>query len=96
MKEAQEGRVLLEEIDLPTLKLVLEFVYTGELEKFKLSDNAMDLYRTADRFGILDLKSLCSQQLLSQLKADNAVDIYAVANTHNDQDMMSAALQVIK
>ena len=63
MEEARTGTVEITDMDSKTLRKLLEFIYTGEVEN--MEDLAEELLYAADKYEIMGLVSInCFTELL--------------------------------
>ena len=93
MAEAEDEKqdVMLPDITSDILLVLLEYMYTDEVE-FSNSDNAMDLFQVADRFGIPRLKSICENVILKSICIDNAASIFFAADMYNAKALREKCL----
>ena len=58
-------------------------------------DMAMELFQTADRFGVERLKLICEQKMLSAITVQNAAAIFYAADQHNAMGLREKCLNFI-
>ncbi|KAF4705217.1 meprin and TRAF y domain-containing protein MATH domain-containing protein [Perkinsus olseni] len=75
-------------------KGVLEFLYTDEVHELTV-DSAMDLFVTADQFGIDRLKKICEKEILQSINIDNAPTIMQAADMHAASGLRKRCLDFI-
>jgi len=95
MKEAATKEVVLQDIEMPVLKELLRFIYTGEVDKSAVMAKtgiAMDLLFAAHRFELLPLVRFCEKTLGSKLEDDTVVDVLEVAVTLGCSTLKQACL----
>jgi len=91
--ESETGQVNIEDMASETLKAVIEYMYTG---KFKdIESKARELLVASERFDLLLLKKYCEEWLISNLKKDNAVDLFILADEQNSEKLRLKAKQMI-
>lgn len=73
--DPQNGKALISDFDSKTIEEVLRFVYYGEVKDLKKI--VYDLIVAADKYQIAQLKEICSDFIISKLKADNVVEALA-------------------
>mmetsp|Transcript_43741 Transcript_43741/g.93060 ORF Transcript_43741/g.93060 Transcript_43741/m.93060 type:complete len:380 (-) Transcript_43741:111-1250(-) len=96
MKEAATKEVVLQDIEMPVLKELLRFIYTGEVDKAAVMATtgfAMELLCAAHRFELLPLVRFCEQTLGSKLEDDTVVDVLQVAVRLGCSTLQKACLE---
>ena len=93
MKEAQENKVTVDDIDGDTLEEMLIFMYSGKVKN--LQEKAIDLLAAADKYQLKDLKQRCEESLSINLKVDNVLDVLVTAYLHNASSLQSLAMKFI-
>ncbi|XP_011302421.1 BTB and MATH domain-containing protein 43-like [Fopius arisanus] len=83
MKESQENRVVIEDIELPVMKEVLRYIYTHDARALDDVQMALSVLIVAEKYGLESLKHVCQNQLCKQLNIDNALLILDVADMYN-------------
>lgn len=91
--EKREGRVKMEGLDKEICDNILKYVYTGCLNEDLIT---MELYMQADKMGFLQLKDICSKNLVQHINKDNAVEILVIGDVSNDQVLKDAAVECIE
>jgi speckle-type POZ protein len=79
------------EITPHTLRRLLEFIYTDELEPAS-PEEASHLLNAADHYGLRRLFSICEHALCSALAADNVATTLTLADQHGAAALKRAAL----
>lgn len=94
MKEKKAKSVTFEDIDSSTLKSVLKFFYTRELE---IVDDKMtkDLLYAAEKFAFDDLKSFCAIKLIEKVTVENVLETFVTADMFNVEELEEKCLQII-
>ncbi|XP_023340926.1 speckle-type POZ protein B [Eurytemora carolleeae] len=92
--EKQNSRVDVKEIDSETMELLLNYIYTGQVQDFNRV-SVVDLFKAADRYRLDDLKHLCEEELIERVEASNAADILSLAHKYNAQPLKSFSLAMI-
>ncbi|GBN42826.1 TD and POZ domain-containing protein 2 [Araneus ventricosus] len=98
MKEEVQNSVLIVDFSYSTMKKLVEFLYTGDFTKTEEDDDGQDiwnLYVAADKYQVMDLRSLCGSKLISTATVDNIIDILQLSARHNDEDLKTEALESI-
>jgi len=94
MKEAKEGRIVIEDITPQILKEMLRFLYCGRLSNIK--DICDELFIAADKYDLEVLKDQCELVLLKNITPDNALDMYVLADTYNGDALKEEAVRVLR
>jgi len=79
MMEAQTGEVDISDVDPETLKLMLEFIYSGQVED---ENYTAELLYAADKYELSGLVNLCANQFKSEVTPDTAAGIILLADRH--------------
>ncbi|KAE9041041.1 hypothetical protein PR002_g4642 [Phytophthora rubi] len=76
------GRVEISGVSKRIFLSVLAYIYTDSVDIPE--DKVMEMFTTANRYGIETLKQLCSQRLLKSVGIDNVADMLLLAVEHGD------------
>ena len=89
MRESSEGVVRLEMLSELSLRDILEFIYTGNVQ-ISAEDNAQDLIAMADYLVLPHLKTLAENCLVKNLMLNdsNAISNYYFAEKYGCEDLM--------
>jgi len=71
-RESKEDVVRLDGIDRHSFRLMLEYIYTGEVQPGGLEE-MFNLVATSDHVGLFDLRDLCVHRLQQQLDISNSL-----------------------
>ena len=93
MKEAQENKVTVDDIDGDTLEEMFIFMYSGKVKN--LQEKAIDLLAAADKYQLKDLKQRCEESLSLNLKVEDVLDVLVTAYLHNASSLQSLAMKFI-
>lgn len=92
-KEGKEDDVTLEGIDGRTLKMIIDFCYTGRIN---VSDeNIDDIILAASSMELVMLERKCSDFWAKRLRFENWVDIYIKADKYSLTDLKAKIFQLI-
>jgi len=82
MRESLEGRVVIEDLDMISVKELLRFLYTGEVSEEALSgnDTTIGLLKAAHRFEVISLVGRCTQALKATLNFETVSDRLQLAD----------------
>ena len=97
MRESPESRVALEGVSLPGIKLLLRYIYTGQVNCNELDvDSILELLEIAHMYGVEKLQTSLSRYLQGILCAQNVCEIYCRALVlPSMDDLTEACLSVI-
>ncbi|KAF8771528.1 Speckle-type POZ protein B like protein [Argiope bruennichi] len=94
MKEKVKDCVDIEDLDSDSVRRMLLFMYTDNLEDMEW-ENAKSLYFAADKYEILSLKQKCSNFLKYNMCLSNCSDILLLSELHNDPNLKKIAREYI-
>merc|ERR1712150_461231 len=89
MKESKEKEVVLQEIDLETLKSVLTFMYTDVIPNEKIN---VQVLAASDMYEILRLREICCSKLSLAINLENVADIWIKAYKHSIEGLTHDAI----
>ena len=95
MLESTRNKVQVDDIHPDILKVMLIYMYTGQVPWIKDQNMAFDLLYAADKYQLDHLKSLCEQHIISSLQVNNAAHIVQFAHLHNAPELKRITLQFI-
>ncbi|XP_031781965.1 speckle-type POZ protein B-like [Nasonia vitripennis] len=93
MKETQENKVFIEDIEHDVFVEMLRFIYSGKVRH--LDRIAKKLLATADRYLLENLKKLCEIELCKQLCVENAPEILELADKLRAETLKNSAIKYI-
>ena len=94
MKESNEGVIRLEMITEACITDILEFIYTGRVQK-TAEDNARDLIVLADYLVLPHLKTIAGNTVAEKLNVSNCVSTYHFAENYHCEKLLSDARNYI-
>lgn len=83
-----------EEIDAPTLRHTLAYIYTDECN-LTSAEQAQHLLNAADHYNLLYLFSMCEHKLIDALSVENAAYALTLAEQHNARALKEASLRFV-
>ncbi|XP_061440239.1 kelch-like protein 2 isoform X3 [Rhineura floridana] len=89
MSESQAKRVRIKEVDGWTLKMLIEYVYTAEIQLTE--ENVQVLLPAASLLQLQDVKKSCCDFLETQLHPVNCLGFRAFADMHACTDLLNKA-----
>ncbi|GFT05880.1 speckle-type POZ protein-like B [Nephila pilipes] len=93
MKESRKNEVDITDVDVPVLRMMLKYVYTGKVENLTVS-SAGDLLFAADKYQLKGLKTRCSDYLKSTVSIQNVLGILSLGDLL-DPDLKMFAMDFI-
>lgn len=94
MKESQQNRVIIKDIDYEALREMLIYIYSGKSPNIEsLSDR---LLVAADKYNLGGLKTMCQEVLCSKVTVENAVDLLVLADKHCAEQLKVQANDFIR
>ena len=94
-KEAKEGKVYIQDMNVATGKALLEFMYTGKSPSLGDVQSIMDLTVAADKYDLEALKDKCVSALESKVVVDNAFNLMTFGVAHNLKGVIRKAASSI-
>ena len=94
-KEADEGQIVIQDVDAPVFEGLLRFIYTGQVESELLEEKGEELYRAADKYDVKDLLQVCEAHLLNQVKVENALVMYDLAQSRPKSLLAKKSSEII-
>lgn len=86
MRESREAEITIPSWTHEAFVRMLEFLYTGSIESFKL-DFAIDLLGLSDHYTLGGLKRLCENKLTLSVDAENCASLFRAAHRYGAQDL---------
>ncbi|XP_057319022.1 speckle-type POZ protein B-like [Microplitis mediator] len=93
MKEKRDSEVTIPDIDPEIFNKLLEFIYTDKITN--LDADAAYLLEAADKYQLLNLKSLCEESLSKSVRIDNAIELMVLADMHNANQFLEFIFKFI-
>ena len=91
--ESRASELTIEDVRYEIFILFLEFLYSDAVEV--TLDVAMELFQTADRFGVDRLKTICEMMMLSAISVESAAQILLAADLYNAELLRERCLRFI-
>ena len=93
LSERYQDTVVIEEFDGESIKILIEFIYTGTIDIN--IDNVTSLLSTADFLQIGKIKEFCFDFLERDLTVENCLDIWKISNLYNNPSTLKQTYQYI-
>ena len=95
MAETSKDSTEVLAVNLPTLHLFLEFIYTGKISE-KLEQGQVELLlEAADFYAVQSLKEQCEEGLIASLGSSNLIDRLILADTFSASNLRRVAKQML-
>ncbi|GFS51876.1 protein roadkill [Trichonephila inaurata madagascariensis] len=94
MLETGKGIINISDIDVTTLNLLLNYLYSGKVPLLNFN-SAVKLYGATDKYEVTSLKKNCVQYFKKILSQDNVCDILILADMHYDTNLKKVAMDFI-
>ncbi|KAH7642303.1 kelch-like protein [Dermatophagoides farinae] len=91
MIEKSMSHIEIREIDPNALKLLIEFIYTGQLTITEA--NVLNLLPASSLLQLMIIRETCCRFLLNQLHPSNCLGIRKFADTHSCQELQVCSLK---
>lgn len=95
MKESQSNTVTMEDASPALYRLLLKFLYTGQLP-VDSAENAFDLLPLAEKYALDDLKAACEIAIRSLVTVDNVISTIVLADRHHSRELFRHCLPLFK
>ncbi len=94
-KETEENRMIVTKDVLPTIKQMVQWIYTNTTDSSLGLQDYIDLYKIAHQYELIRLSERCKTFILSKMSVENAFEIYMLGKVHEDAAMMDKSYQTI-
>ncbi|GFT17692.1 speckle-type POZ protein [Nephila pilipes] len=93
MEETRKNEVDITDVEVPVLRMMLKYIYTGKVENLTIS-LVEDLLFAAEKYQLKGLKTRCSDYLKSTVSIENVLGILSLGDLH-DPDLKVFAMDFI-
>lgn len=94
MLEKKNSRVEIIDIEEDIFKLLLRYIYSGNLET-KDTEVLLKLLVAADKYSVKSLVSVCGYRLIDNLSVDNAIQIFITSDLVNVNFLKNTCMNFI-
>jgi hypothetical protein len=94
MRESQEKKATIDDIDAKSLFEFLRFVYCGRVEG--IEEVAIDLLYAASKYDVPDLKPICAIALFQKLTNANVIETMMLAELHHETELLDFCIDYVK
>lgn len=89
--EKQTGIVNIPDCDPSSFREFLEFLYSGKFKSEISLHCSVNLYKTADKYSVQELRMFCIEYMQRNLKLENFFDVISFAEEHDNKKLLDAA-----
>jgi len=91
--ESHQTKIQIKEMEASTLRLVLDYVYTGKVEL--TVENVQSVLSAANLFQMINLRDGCANFMMHHISEDNCVGVYFFARAHECHNLAESARQLV-
>lgn len=95
MNESEKNSVDIPDLQLPVLKDLVAFLYSGTLSSDDF-ESVYALYYAADKYDVPTLRNSCVDVLLSKLDVANACSVLTLAERHSNNEFKKSVMEFIE
>ena len=95
MQEVSSNEIHVRDVDLVAFKGVLRYLYSGAPPK-NITEVDLELFVTADKYGLEELKDMCEVSICDRLDAESVVDALIVAAKIKSKQLYDRAIPVLR
>ncbi|KAI6215808.1 hypothetical protein M3Y94_00428400 [Aphelenchoides besseyi] len=88
MRESTEGHIKLTDTTPSAVRAMLEYIYTGIIERTLFEKNARDILIIAEKYNIVALKEECESYLSEQLTTKSFTNTVMFADMYSCENLM--------
>ncbi|GBM15155.1 hypothetical protein AVEN_242192-1 [Araneus ventricosus] len=96
MQERVQNSVIITDSSLGTVKKLIQFLYTVDFVQGDDLQELFDLYYAADKYEVMDLRTLCGHKIVSNATSDNTCEILQLFHRHNDKALKIEVMDFIR
>jgi len=93
MAEAQTKEVNIIDLNLPTVRDMLRYMYVGKIEDLNMK--SPNLLEAADKYQLSELKETCEEMLSENLTTENSLECLVLADLHNAEELKQSCVKFI-
>ena len=94
MKEGQTGEIIIEDMAPGTLRMLLEFVYTGTVDD--ITEGLEEVLYAADKYEMISLVDVCVENMKESASPENILTFWKSAERHSLQHLKQFIIQKIR
>lgn len=92
-KEGDDNEVTISNIDGATLKMIINYCYSGKIQI--TDDNIMEIVSAASAMEFVRIEQKCEQFWLDTLTTSNCVEIFSAADKYSFKDLRKISFDFI-
>ncbi|KAF8770740.1 Protein roadkill like protein [Argiope bruennichi] len=96
MLKRVQTSITITDFPLCTMKALVEFLYTANFNQKDDLQELFDLYQAANKYEVMDLRTLCGSRIINNATTDNVCKILQLAHRLNDKALKTQAMELIK
>jgi speckle-type POZ protein len=98
MREATEGTVIINDLDVAAVKATIAFMYTGQIDEYLLKPDAdtLGILEAAHRYDVSSLVDLCVQSLIARLDVSTVSEWLHVADLIGNAGLKTSCLNFMR
>lgn len=93
MKEKQENKITVPDIDLKIFEKMIEYIYSDRVTN--LDSCAEQMLEVADQYQLLGLVEMCEESLTKSITVENAIKLLVLADKFNAQQLLEFSLNFV-
>ncbi|CAI5496896.1 unnamed protein product, partial [Closterium sp. Naga37s-1] len=94
-QEGQSQCVQIQDMDRPTLDLLLTFMYTGVVDVTGETTKGLELLVAADKYGVQELKQRLDEDLCGEINDETAFECLRISDMHSATSLREASSEYI-
>ena len=90
--EARKKQVTVTDLEPQVVRDMLHYIYTGEVKRSGCEE---ELLAAADKYSLLELKSMCETALCKETMVDNVLQRLVLADRHNAEKLKKVSTNLV-
>uniref|UniRef100_A0A914NBZ5 BTB domain-containing protein n=1 Tax=Meloidogyne incognita TaxID=6306 RepID=A0A914NBZ5_MELIC len=95
MTEAQNGKIKIVDSSPECFKAMLEYFYSGEIDKKTIEKYSDDLFSIAHKYEVKQLMEICENYMAANIDAENFSKFYLFAQFYHLPKLAKACIQFL-
>uniref|UniRef100_A0A4W3J0H9 Kelch repeat and BTB (POZ) domain containing 2 n=1 Tax=Callorhinchus milii TaxID=7868 RepID=A0A4W3J0H9_CALMI len=94
LSESKQTHVHLQNVDAPTLQIIIRYAYTGNLA---INDKTVEqLYETSSFLQVENVLHRCREYLIKKINAENCVRLLSFADLYSCEELKASAKRMVE
>ncbi|XP_078073094.1 kelch repeat and BTB domain-containing protein 2 isoform X1 [Mustelus asterias] len=94
LSESKQTHVHLQNVDAPTLQIIIRYAYTGNLA---INDSTVEqLYETSSFLQVENVSQRCREYLIKKINAENCVRLLSFADLYSCEELKISAKRMVE